>query len=89
MNKLIKITISEEIREEFGNLVINPDGEGFFNPAFISQLFFTKEYIYFILGPSIETGTPICLRFSENSMDEYHRVRREIEEAMIDTQKLR
>ncbi|MGR6782887.1 hypothetical protein ACU5B6_26115 [Moritella viscosa] len=50
MKKLIRFKLSSDVQEELNGVVSNEDGEGFFNPVHISQLFFEKNEIYFILG---------------------------------------
>ena len=79
MKKLIRFKLSSDVQEELNGIVSNEDGEGFFNPVHISQLFFEKNEIYFILG-STHSGAHVNFKFSNAGMGEYHRMKRELEE---------
>ena len=84
--KALKIKLNEDITEEHTgpdliSLAINDDGEGYINLSQVSQFAFYSNEIYMVLGPRVESGRPICLQFNENSMGEYHRIKRELQEA--------
>ena len=80
MKKLISFKVSSDVREVLKGIVLNKNGEGFFNPLHISQLVFEKNEIYLVLGNS-STGAHVNFKFSDAGMGEYHRMKRELEEA--------
>ncbi|WP_444919323.1 hypothetical protein ACJJID_00015 (plasmid) [Microbulbifer sp. CnH-101-G] len=81
MNKAIRIKLSEDIEQESDSLMLNDDEECYINLSYISQFYFQKAEIHLFLGDSVEGGTPIGLKFNKNSMGEYQRIKREIQEA--------
>ena len=83
MKKLIRFTINQDVQELLGGIAYNENGEGFFNPSFISQLFFEKDVIYFTLGvPMSHSGVDVNFKFSDEGMGEYHRMKRELSEIL-------
>lgn len=79
MKKLIGFKLNSDVQELLNGVVRNENGEGFFNPLHISQLFFETNEIYFTLGNS-NTGAHVNFKFSNAGMGEYHRMKRELEE---------
>lgn len=79
MNKAILIKLGNGI-EATSFLSPNELGEVYLNLASISIFSFHSDKITFEF--SEPSGSPHCISFSEGSLGEYHRIKREIEDFM-------
>lgn len=85
--KAIKIMLNQDVQdvqdvqENLATLELGVNGVGYINAEHVSQFYFDDKEIFFVLAGSMVTGQHVNLKFNENSINEYHRIKREFEEA--------
>lgn len=82
MKRIIKIILSDNVFDEAGILfATNESNEVYINLDHITQFSFNDSDFRFVLQGSLEEGCSV-IKFSEDGMGEYHRIKREVEEYM-------
>lgn len=82
MRKLIKLILNDEIVDEFNNMlaISNGTAEIYINSDHIQQFSFSDYTVTFFLA-GMTNGGFFRVKFSDKYINEYHRVKREFEEA--------
>lgn len=82
MRKLIKLIFNDGIVDEFNNplAISNQTAEVYINSDHIQQFSFSDYTVTFVLTDMIN-GALFRVKFSDKYINEYHRVKREFEEA--------
>ena len=78
MRKLIKLNLNDGIVDEFNNMlaISNETAEVYINSDYIQQFSFSNHTVTFM-----QNGSTFRVKFSDKHINEYHRVKREFEEA--------
>lgn len=79
-NQFLRIKIGNGVEEEIRGFEFgkNEDGEVYINKFAISNISCGEKFIYIEMSSDGDTFRAEYLRFDENGMGEYHRIRREL-----------